>query len=39
MALHPNFPESPHEIIAPSVHGETTTTAVMPKQAIKRLRL
>ena len=31
MALHPNFPESPHEIIDTSVHGETTTTAMMPK--------
>ena len=36
MALHPNFPESPHEIIDPAVHGETTTTAVLPKRAIKR---
>ena len=36
MALHPNFPESPHEIIDPTVHDETTATAVLPKQAMIR---
>ena len=36
MALHPDFPESPHEIIGPAVHGETTATAVLLKQAIIR---
>ena len=36
MALHPDFPESPHEIIDPSVHGETTATAALLKQAMTR---
>ena len=34
MALHPDFPESPHEITGPSVHGEITATTVPPKQAM-----
>ena len=34
MALHPDFPESPHDIIDPSIHGEITATTVPPKQAM-----
>ena len=36
MVLHPNFPQSPDEIMDPTVHGETTATAVLPKRAMKR---
>ena len=36
MALHPNFPESPHELLVPPGAGETMTTAVLPKQAMIR---
>ncbi len=34
MALHPDFPEPLHETIDPAVHGETTATAVLLKQAM-----
>ena len=34
MALHPDFPESPHEIIDSAVHGETTVVMAPPKQAM-----
>ena len=36
MALHPDFPQSPHEIIDPTVHDETTATGARLKQATIR---
>ena len=36
MALHPDFPQSPHEIIDSSVHDKATATAVLLKQALIR---
>ena len=36
MALYRDFPQSPREIIDPTVHGETTATAVLLKQAMIR---
>ena len=31
MALHPNFPQSPYEIIDSAVHDETTVIAMLLK--------
>ena len=36
MALHSDFPESPHEIIDPAVHDETTVIAMLLKQVMIR---
>ena len=36
MALHPDFPESPYEIIDSAVHDEMTVIAMLLKQAMIR---